>query len=455
MRKHLWFAILGALCALSCQEDNLIVSSSDSLVDPHIMPKVIFTYPPLNSSGPYPDWELPSWTSPGTRFEIRFNKLMDLSSVRRAVHLNSTLRTLSIDSGSVYSSGRDYFYFTPNEIWYQVPNFRLGEVLTLSLAQPVSDVNGNMLAAGELGTFIPEPAFRVRQVNPAPGTVLTAQFSSYIDLMFNSKIDSSILPYVSVSPELHDRWSISADSMTLEMPTWNIEAAARYIVTVAAGAPDREGHRSPVPFTVQYFGVPFSVVERTPLEITALPLYTEYRLTFSFPVDTATFRGALHFTPALAGGVIVSNYPQTQVWFRPAIEYRASTHYDVRIDTTLMSMNGVHLSQEYAFSFETAEFRVNSNYPEDGATNISTSDAVIARFTANLDSSTIRKSFKIVPPAAGIFPFLVNSSMIYFYPADTLIQHQTYVVTIDTTVRSKSGYRILAPFTFSFTTGSY
>jgi len=80
-------------------------SSSESLVDPLIKPKVIYTNPLANSVGPYQDFSGP--------ITLRFNKIMDKSSLRRALSIEASAGVITIDTNNVRTVGGDVFTFTP------------------------------------------------------------------------------------------------------------------------------------------------------------------------------------------------------------------------------------------------------------------------------------------------------------------------------------------------------
>src|SRR5205809_3808149 len=82
----------------------------ESLTDPSIQPRVMYTYPPPNSVGPY-DFVT-------SQLYVRFNKIMDQSTMRRAVTLSSPGTTVRIDTNSIFSIGGDLFYIYPAGTYY-------------------------------------------------------------------------------------------------------------------------------------------------------------------------------------------------------------------------------------------------------------------------------------------------------------------------------------------------
>ena len=147
-------------------------SGFGSLDDPAVQPTVIYTYPPMNSTGPYPDFYVadcgyglcPYYSL----FQIRFNKFMDVSSVRRAISLSSSAGNVRTDTNNVISVGGDVIMVTPVDNLGSPTNVRyeVGETYTLSVDSTARDINGNLLRGGFTTWFIPEPRFRVLGMEP-------------------------------------------------------------------------------------------------------------------------------------------------------------------------------------------------------------------------------------------------------------------------------------------------
>ncbi len=442
-------AVLASLLALSCEDKSIIVSAGDAVVDPRIAPRVLSTFPPVNSVGPYSEWEPESPLLPQAWMEVQFSKVMDLSSVVHGLHLSSSQRDLQIDSQSVIDINREAFMFVAKGMTF--PDFHIGEVITLSLSQQVADVNGNMIAPGIIGSFTPEPLFRVRRSSPPTTTILTADTVQFVTLVFNSRVDSSILPYVTFTPSVKTEKQLSADSTMVFVFVTLAEPVQHYWLTVAAGAPDKNGHRLVNGYTSQFSGTPYELALRS-TSTTNVPLYKTFILTSEQVMDTSTFRSAFHITPTVAGGMTFT-YKKGFMRLRSSVEYAPETDYTIRVDSGLRNADGYRLSKEFALAFRTAAFGVTGSIPADQAVGVSRTNGMAVYFSARLDTSTIRNSFTSVPPFGELTFSSGAPSFVDVSPGDTLLPYQTYVVTVDTTIRSLSGYAMSQPYTFSFTTG--
>src|SRR6266849_3429062 len=90
---HKWLMLVFGLASMSCKQN--FVAPADLLSDPSIKPVVIYAYPSPNSTGPYDNFS--------TSITVRFNKLMDVTSLQHAVRFSSLLGDIKEDTGSVYS----------------------------------------------------------------------------------------------------------------------------------------------------------------------------------------------------------------------------------------------------------------------------------------------------------------------------------------------------------------
>lgn len=450
-RKMLWPALLFVASFFGCKEE-IVISNQDALVDPRIAPKVVFTLPPANSVGPYVGWGVYPYER--FLFLLRFNKLIDPASAREGFRLTSPLRSILLSVYSVYDDQpHEEFQLSPRDSGYY--NFtapRIGEVLTLSVASPLVDVNGKIMRPGVIGTFLPEPFFRVRRTSPDPDGGLLSPFGS-MTLVFNSKVDTSILRYITTRPAASGKWRVdSYDSTVAYVRVSDLPAAPAYTVMVAPGAHDKKGNAMPAPYSVTFQTERFRAMEYSfPPDTLGVYLYRAFYFTFSHPIDTASVRRALRVAPAIP--VRLEFYNSSTFGVVPVADYDPLTRYALSIDTSLHAESGIPLEQPVSLSFTTTSFGVSGTAPPDGTVGASVGEDLGIAFTSRLDTATIRKSFTITPAAEGMFFPVQGMPSFTYYFADTLRSYTTYTVTIDTSIRSARGLRLNAPYTYTFTTG--
>jgi hypothetical protein len=434
----------------------------ESLSDPSVMPKVIYSYPGANTTGPYPELYsydcMYEWCSYYSQFQVRFNKFMDVTSVRRAVRLTSPDGLIRADTSFILSVGGDVFILNPVDSngYRNNIRFKVGSEYSIGVDSTAKDINGNALAQPFRATFVPEPVFRVMRVSPPDGEV-NVSTNVYITLTFNSKVTGSILSHLSIAPELTGSWSIGYDStMASFTPALTLPIETEFTVGVDASAEDAFGNRIPAPFSSRFTTTPFRVVYTYPAAGAAdVPLTMAPSFNFSVSFDTSTIRAAFHIAPATAG-TLSGLYPGTYNFtFIPDNGLLGSTVYTITIDSTLKEMGGSLLRGGYVLSFTTAPFSVTSTSPSDGATGVTRYNLVQVNVNGPINSATVGGSIQISPPAPYAFYsydgstwFQLNATSSSGWAANT-----TYTVTIGTGLRTMRGQALPAPYLFSFKTG--
>lgn len=445
------FTLTLGLCVLSC---NVTAPGVEGLTDPNIRPRVIYTYPPANTEGPYEDFSYPA-------IEVRFNKIMNRPSVRRAVSLSSSLGDVRADTNYVYSFGGDIFQIVASSNPAGYPynfHWRVAQPYSLDISSSAKDVNGNQLIPAFSMTFMPEPYFRVRTVYPQNGASDVYTYSS-IYLYFNSPVDTSVFSSIQITPAPQGRWRLDPypDSSNVYFsytgPGW-LANNTSYTITVHTTARDKYGHQLSQQFTSSFTTQSFRVNSTYPYNgSTGVYLNNSISAYFNGAVDTGTVRTAFTISPAIPG--YFTMYDGSDYFsFTPTNGFTSSTQYNATISTALRSKGGGNLSTPFSFSFTTASFFVTSTDPYNGQSNVSRSTSISVYLTGSPDTSTLRNAFGISPNVAGSFTSYDQGSYFYFSPNTILAAYQAYTVSVDSTLRSRSGSRLLAPYTFSFTTGN-
>jgi hypothetical protein len=429
-----------------------------SLGDPAVMPEVIYTYPPSSGIGPFPElyslqcgWE---WCYYYSQFQLRFNKFMDVSSVRRSVRISSPVGDIYADTGSILSVGGDVFIINPvdsNGSRFGT-GFKVGVTYTMEVDSTARDINGNALLPPFSMTFIPEPYFRVMNITPQDGDT-TVGITPYINITFNSKVPRDILTHISLEPAAPGLWGMGYDSMSVSYgPDDYLPTSTRFTVSIDGDARDVDGNRLNDPFLSTFTTTGFRVSRTNPnpggIDISlSQPVYVY----FSLPLDTQSVRRSVHLTPGRPGTLYM--YPGASYFgFSPDSEFIPSTLYRMRVDTTLKSVNGDHLRDPYEFSFTTAPFRINWTSPTDGEKNIPLSAGINIQTNAGLDPATVQGAFSIQPPVDMYFNPCATCTFIYCTPVSGYSPGTTYTVTIGSSLKTRSGVSLGAPYTFSFTT---
>lgn len=451
------FAVL-AVFFLGCEERIIGPVTRDTLTDPFVQPRVVFTYPANNAQGPFNVYN-PGDGYDYPHFIVRFNKYMFTPEILRAIRVEGFDEPVQVQ----------LYYPTPQFIdiigfrvleqfpWYSYYHpYEIGSAYTVTVDTGAQDINGNRTFQPYRFTFIPEPYFRVLRIFPGNGDT-TSYLPFNVHLMFNSSVASAIFPFLQITPQTTGTWLISTwnDSMSLDFIPQNLlPFNTTYTLRVLQGAPDKLGNLLPREYRSSFTTTPFRVRTTYPSEgNTDVFLNSSIYVIFTGQIDTGTVRSAWTISPPAAGNFSMFA-GSDNFTFIPSNGFLGSTRYTVTLSTALRAGNGTPLSAPFSFSFTTAPFRVTATSPFNGQTSVSRSTSIWFYFTGYLDISTVIPAFSISPTTPGTFNLTEGSSYFSFTPNGLLLPNTTYSVTLASSLRSKSGSNLTAPYTFSFTTGN-
>jgi len=466
-QKLLFVSALSAalMFLFSCKEKitdsgDGVVTMRDELTDPSVDPKVLWTFPADNSTGPFT-----AFNSTSTHyFTVQFNKLMNLNSFT-----SGTVRIKGFNTtvyGYLYQSQTQYtqilqFYMRNSQTGNTV-NYEIGKTYSVELDSTIEDIHGKRLGKIYTFTFTPEPYFRIRTIYPADGdTLLATPYSSSSNpyIYFNSPVPSSSLSAIHISPVVSGKWFFDSYSPNYIYfsPTASLAFSTTYQITIDQGMKDKYGNTLPQQFTSSFFTPPFKVISTSPQDgSTDVSLYsgTSINIYLSGPVDYSTLNQSFSITPAIQGDFSSSNY-DNRIYFYTNSSLAPGTTYTCSLSTTLKAKNGTSLSAPYTFSFTTQQFRVNYTNPNNGSTNVSTTSNITIEFNAPVEQSSAASAFSISPAVQGTFSFSSGSNYISFYPSQPLKSGTTYTVTLSTAMKSISGGSLEEPYEFQFTTAPF
>ncbi len=460
MKKNRCLLIAAGLLALQACEgpQGPPGAGFGSLDDPGLMPAVVYTYPEMNSSGPYPDFYFSycefEYCSFYSMIQIRFNKFMDVTSVRRAVSLTSTFGDIRTDTNDVVALGGDVVMVTPNDTngsRYNV-RYRVGEVYTLRIDSTARDVNGNHLTTPFTSTFVPEPYFRVTGISPDDGasgvnTALTARLS------FNGEIDSSIFPFIRVEPPVafQPQFSWRPNELYLSFNSF-LSNGTTYTVSVDSGAPDAAGHPLGSGFSASFTTAGFGISNYYPPDGgSGVSLTSRLEIAFSSRIDTASFRRAFSILPPIDGRLRLNTYG-AYATFEPGGGWDELTTYTATVDTNLSSESGTKLDASFTWGFTTARFQISWSSPYNGSFSVTRYPYIEIHTNGPVDSLSIPGSVRLDPPVPLNAWRRGGETSFTLVPGELLAPSTTYTLTVDTTLRTVRGARLSEPYTTSFTT---
>jgi methionine-rich copper-binding protein CopC len=455
-RSYLWMVIL-SIFAFSCKGPEGPAGppgdGANSLTDPAIQPSVLTTYPLNNSVGPYTDYS--------NRITVRFNKIMDRTSIKRAITLSSPLGDVLFDTTSVSAQNTDAFTLAPLDARGPLYHFiwKLGIPYSLKIDTTAFDVNGHHLHTAYTLSFTPEPYFRVTAIAPVNGST-EVSLNSNITLTFNNQVDSSIFSSIKITPPLSGHWAYipafpAPDSTQLRFAYLGALVDSLYTVEIDTSAHDKYGNHFHTNFNSVFSTATFRSASTTPVNGSAgVSILSNIVVSFTAPLDTSTLAKAWSILPQVQG-VIHFSSGLVGFTFVPSQRLLVNTTYTVTLSDSLASMGGNHLAQPFVFSFTTIPFQVNSSSPVDGSFNVALKPTITLTFSDFLDSSTIRSSVFLSPSVPLQFTVSDSSTSFTCTPVNGFASNTTYIVFVTTGVHSKRGDSLAIGYSFSFTTTTF
>ena len=179
-------------------------SEADELTDPSVKPKVIWTFPENGQTGPISNFN--------ESISIRFNKIMDISTVNKSLQLSPQSGYARIDTTeeNSFPTGDLIFIDIQSDSSYR---WNIGQTYTLTVATTLKDINGNSLQSPYVLSFTPEPYFRVTYTYPNNAATNVSR-NNEIELWFNNTINySTFLSSISISPPVSGSWNYYGENL--------------------------------------------------------------------------------------------------------------------------------------------------------------------------------------------------------------------------------------------------
>jgi hypothetical protein len=359
--KQYWFTVFCAIAILfisSCNEPQGPTGSKgydgkgyETLADSLTPPRVIYTYPSNNSCGPYDNYN---------RFQIRFNKIMDLTSLRKAVTFSAPQGIISPDTSSFTSVGGDLIIFNAADSLGNPVVWKIGASYIIRIGTDANDIYNNHLRAPFSATFTPEPYFRVRAITPKNMSINTSVVPKF-SINFNSPIDTSIFSSIVTIPPIVLKWSLSSDFRIVASLATNIrlEADTPYNIILLPSAHDKFGNHLVTEFKSAFTTIPFRV-STTSVKNGSIGIPSslgQISISLTAPIDTSSIKNGISIEPPIKYYFWGTNGKSTyKILFNQSEPFALSTKYVINLKSSIRSQSGKPLVP-FTLEFTTAEAR--------------------------------------------------------------------------------------------------
>ncbi len=299
------------------------------------------------------------------------------------------------------------------------------------------------------------------------GTSITVRFNKLMDqasiqhaVSFDTQVGDLLPDTGRATSSTGEVYSITPVLASPSTPfLWRV--GKLYILRIASTAVDVNGNDLVPPFIMPFTPEPyFRVKSSTPANLSANVASNVFRLQLNAPVDTSFF-SSIAISPPLPGRwryTSVSSFgvDSSQILFQGLRTLPAGTSYTLSIAGQAHDKYGNPLVGGFSSSFSTTPFGVINTLPSNSSANISLNTRLIyAAFTDSLDTATVRGGFSLTPPAPGYFIYSLDERQFSYILQSNLSPRTVYTIRIDTTLHSKSGMKMPAPYVATFTTTDF
>lgn len=246
MKTHILALLITIAFIFSCEgpQGPTGPSGADALTDPSVKPKVIWTSPLDGQVGPIMNF--------GNNITIRFNKIMDISTLYQSLELLPSQTGYAwIDTNWTGLTFGDIAFIGVNSD--SSTYWKIGQTYTFTVLPTLKDINGNSLSSPYSFSFTPEPYFRVTSTYPQNGSTKVDRYSP-IGISFNNRIDfQSFQSSISISPSIPGNWEnyYSYNQVSFS-PTSELFPNIKYTITISTGMRDAQGRALPSTFTFSF-----------------------------------------------------------------------------------------------------------------------------------------------------------------------------------------------------------
>lgn len=223
-----------------------------------------------------------------------------------------------------------------------------------------------------------------------------------ITLYFDRFIDcATATNALSITPQIGGQVTCAdGDNQLTFTPDESYQPATVYTVTLADSITGTDGTRLIEPFSLRLESAGFLQVTQVLPAPDTQEVATDAVITviFNRPVvplgtvdDMANLPNPLTISPAVSGQ---GEWLNTSIYtFTPDPAWAGGQSYQVTIDTTLTSVDGVTLPQPYGWSFTTESPAVVGVMPEDAAGSVGLNESIQVTFNQPMDQASVQQTF--------------------------------------------------------------
>jgi hypothetical protein len=303
--------------------------------------------------------------------------------------------------------------------------FNVGQEYTLTIpGNDLRDVFGHELDGSVELTFTPEPRFRVGEIYPEDGSIVSPQ-SNIIYVWLNDEVDpASVAGMVTTNPSLTFVADIyESNTLVYYYATTIFGQNGTYRYTVDRSLRSAAGQTlaADVSGTFKTEAVRIVATEPDPGAADVSPS-TDVMVEYNVDVTS----GDIELQPAAPG--LEFTFDRTVAFF-PSSNLMLDTVYTVTVSNVRDLYNNV--LPETTFTFRTEPFRVTSTTPSNGAIQVPRNSTGVVYYNALIDTGSVANAvITVTPSIAFTIQKFAGANFLYIDPAQNLQPATTYTVSL-------------------------
>lgn len=338
--------------------------TGDSLSNPSVLPKIIFTDPANGAVGPFNSY-LYGYSPTSPLITIQFNKLYNVQNLRS----NSIRLTMDGISSNLYPS--DYQtgvgYLNPylrNILIMEVRSkYLAGKTYTITVDTTLIDIHGYKLSQPYIFSFVPEPRFRMYYGYPNSDAVYPSESIS-LSITLNSSVDSTFFKKIQISPSIKGNWQFGSsgyngiDSTVIYYPTKDtLLFDTKYSISIAGDAKDANGLLISGPSQFSFTTEPLQISSygySTGTGPGGFSFPNNFSFRFNGLLDTSTVRSSITITPSVPITISFNSYGGGFNSINMVLQSNKmspNTLYQITLSTGIRSKNGSYMKKPFTYSF--------------------------------------------------------------------------------------------------------
>ena len=321
----------------------------------------------------------------------------------------------------------------------------------------IQDMHGNGIAKDFTFSFDTQDIIAPYVVSTYPANMQeNVPFNSKVNVTFSKTMHiASTQGAFTIDPSATGSFSWGAsDSVMSFTPTNPLDGDVWYNVTISTAAQDSVGNKMAAPYNFKFHtfdNVGPKVVSTSPKNNDVnVPLKSAVAITFNEPVDEASAKAGVTFTPSVTYTASFSGAVMTMA---PSPDLVGDTSYLVTISKVKDVKGNIGLTSSFKFkTIDTNPPTVSSTTPTDGSTGVKVNTNLTIAFSEEMNQTSVESAITFYPSMSFLSKWDSAGSTVTVTPGALFSECAKYYMNVSTGAKDISGNNMTKSYSISFKT---